>query len=318
MTMFHRDLKNKLNQCVVAVLTVSVLSLSLVSTQAEAKRLGGGKTIGRQSTTVNRDAAPAAPTQAAPAKQAATPQQAAPQTPAQPARNRWLGPLAGLAAGLGIAALLSHFGMGEAFAVMWLIRKFRGGQNQTAQSSPYQSTYQPAYQGASQTPASGDFSNTNSYRTAEPAPQYNQFGSGGAASEPQAVPATPAIQLPAGFDVPGFVNGAKQVFVKMQSAFDAGDVNALREFTSDDVLAELKGQIAERAGAVNKTDVVTLNAELIAFETDVDEHVASVLFSGMIREELDAPAQSFEEVWNLVRPADGKGGWVIAGIQSLR
>ena len=79
--------------------------------------------MGRQSATATQQHQATPPSQSmqqGQAGQAAQAQRAqpAPAAPAaaQPARNRWLGPIAGLAAGLGIAALLSHFGLGEAFA----------------------------------------------------------------------------------------------------------------------------------------------------------------------------------------------------------
>jgi predicted lipid-binding transport protein (Tim44 family) len=83
--------------------------------EAEAKRMGGGKNFGmqRQATPMKRDASPQQ-TQNAPAPG----QNAA--AGATPKRN-WMGPIAGLAAGLGIAALLSHFGLGEGVANMLMM-----------------------------------------------------------------------------------------------------------------------------------------------------------------------------------------------------
>src|SRR5690606_10181306 len=105
-------------------------------------------------------------------------------------------------------------------------------------------------------------------------------------------------------------------FVRLQAVFDAADLNDLREFTTPEAYAELALQIRERGNAANRTDVVTLDAKLIGIESTANEHVASVRFSGMIREEVDGEAQPFDEVWNLVKPVAG-GGWVLAGIQQL-
>ncbi len=310
---------------VVGALTISMLSLSVVPLDAQAKRLGGSKSFGRQS---SQPVSPSSPSnmQRAPAQQQAAPATPPSQPAAQPSRNRWMGPLAGLAAGLGIAALMSHFGMGEAFAgmmsnvlliglavfvVMWLVRRFRGT---SAQQAP-----QPAYQGAgyaSQPPVQVPVQSNDSFKTLQSEPSaMSQWGSGAAPA--LAAASAPVMQVPAGFDVNGFLGSAKQVFIRMQNAFDASDINALREFTADDVLAELKAQIAERGASLNKTDVVTLQADLIGFETDVDEYIASVHFSGMIREDVGAAAEPFEEIWNLSRPVNGQGGWLLAGIQHL-
>src|SRR5437773_267453 len=85
-----------------------VLTLALAGPAAEAARLGGGKSFGRQSSNVTqREAAPAGANSAAkPATPAATP---APKKP-------WGAMLGGLAAGLGLAWLASSLGLGGAFS----------------------------------------------------------------------------------------------------------------------------------------------------------------------------------------------------------
>jgi predicted lipid-binding transport protein (Tim44 family) len=103
--------------------------------------------------------------------------------------------------------------------------------------------------------------------------------------------------------------------VRLQAAFDAGNTDDLREFTSPEMFAELKLEIDERNGAANQTDVVKLEASLLGVETGPVEHMASVRFSGMLRERADAAAEPFDEVWNFTRSADGKSGWVLSGIQ---
>ncbi|HVL59347.1 MAG TPA: Tim44-like domain-containing protein, partial [Burkholderiaceae bacterium] len=124
-------------------------------------------------------------------------------------------------------------------------------------------------------------------------------------------------QVPAGFDVEGFLRNAKVYFIRLQAAFDAADLNDLREFTSPQMFAELKMQIDERRGAANVTEVVALDAELLGVHSSEHEHLASVRFTGLIREAAGATAQPFDEAWNFTRPAHGGGGWVLAGIQQL-
>jgi predicted lipid-binding transport protein (Tim44 family) len=63
--------------------------------------------------------------------------------------------------------------------------------------------------------------------------------------------------------------------------------------------------------------VVTLNAELLGVETGQDNYLASIQFTGMIREQAGAPAEPFTEIWNLSKPIHASGGWVLAGIQQL-
>ena len=106
-------------------------------------------------------------------------------------------------------------------------------------------------------------------------------------------------------------------FVRLQAANDAGNLEDIREFVAPELFAEIKLQLDERGKAIQQTDVVTLNAELLEVVTEPTRHIASVRFSGMIREEAGAPAAPFDEVWNLSKALEGSKGWVVAGIQQL-
>lgn len=123
--------------------------------------------------------------------------------------------------------------------------------------------------------------------------------------------------IPADFDVPAFLRAAKSYFIRMQAAWDKADINDIHEFTTPEMFAEIRLQLQERGAAPNVTDVVSLDAELLGIETLGDEYMASVKFSGKIREKEGAEPESFEEVWNLTRPVSRKNGWVLAGIQQL-
>ncbi len=300
---------------ILSVLVALAASIALVAPEAEARRLGGGKSIGQQSSKVTqRSAAPQQPAAApqAPTRQAGA---AAPGT-----GNRWLGPIAGLAAGLGLAALASHLGFGEELAAFMLIallafaafmafrmlagRRTAGGR-------------QPAFQGAGYSQAG--LGQEATVRHA-PLPQ----GGGGTAERRTVTPVAPASVaptdgwgVPADFDAEGFVRNAKVQFVRLQAAFDAADLADLREFTTPEMYAELALDIGERKGAGNRTDVVTLDAQLLGIETTAAEYIASLRFTGMIREDAGGEARPFDEVWNLVKPVSGSGGWVLAGIQQL-
>ena len=208
-----------------------ILSLGLVFAcvgDANAGRLGGGSSFGRMpSAPVQKQFQPAPPVQRPQQPQQATP---SPQN-AQPAnRFGFGGMLGGLAAGLGIGYLLSHFGLGE------------------------------------------DAS---------------------------------------------FLDNAKQYFVKLQKAWDVGDLSFLREYTTPEMFIRLQQDLGGRSDGANQTDVVTLNAKLLGIETVNESYLCSVQFSGMIREQLNAPASSFSEIWNLSKPVEGAGGWVLAGIQQM-
>jgi len=293
------------------LLAVFVAAFALAIPEADARRLGGGKSFGRQSTApIQRNARP--------------PQQATPQAPQRPgaapgqtAGNRWLAPLAGIAAGLGLAALASHLGLGEEMGTVLLllllgfgaVLVFRRMAARRGSSGP-----QPAYQGG-YSPSQVGREATVRYAADESAGGFADLAQRTAGTV--ATGSDNSARIPAGFDVEGFERNAKVQFVRLQAVFDAGDRNDLREFTTPEMYAELVLQIDERAGAENRTDVVTLDATLLGIESTAREHVASVRSSGMIREEAGAEAKPFDEVWNLVKPATGSGGWVLAGIQQL-
>jgi predicted lipid-binding transport protein (Tim44 family) len=206
-----------------------------------------------------------------------------------------MGPIAGLAAGLGLAALFSHLGMGEemasflmlallAMAAFMLIRFFMR-RNAPAPAMQYAGMPQSA-------PAAFD------------APSSSAMGSGHAARD-----------LPPGFDADAFAREAKLNFIRLQAAFDAGDLDDLRAFTSPEVFAEIRMQLAERGDATQTTDVVSINAEVLEAVDEGNQHIVSVRFTGLIREAADQAAMPLDEVWHLAKPASGQGGWLIAGIQ---
>lgn len=298
-----------MNRCILA-LCIGVLSFGLVVGNAEAKRLGGGKSAGMQRDSVSQKQVspqPSAPTQNASAPSAA-PQPAAPA--ATPKRN-WMGPLAGLAAGLGIAALLTHFGLGEgmanflmiallAMAALFIIRLvfFRKSSPQAVQQEPI------------------EYAGIGGPNIA-PVPPVPQFPAGSSALA--AAVAAPAVarNIPAEFDIDGFLRIAKLNFIRLQAANDARNSDDLREFLAPELFAEVKMQMEERGIAPQLTDVLSLNAELLEVVSEPSRHVASVRFSGMISESAGAAAESFDEVWNLVKPTEGHRGWQVAGIQQL-
>jgi len=287
----------------------AVLGLGLMVPEAEAARLGGGRSFGMQ-----RQArpAPTAPTTAG--KPAAAPAAAtAPAAAAKPAgMSRFLGPLAGLAAGLGIAALLSHFGMGEGMANMLLILALVGV-----------AFFVVRWLMSKRAPASGmQYAGADNVRPANFNPAPAQFEAAGVPGGTHSAGATAAgavaaaaANIPADFDVEGFVRQAKLSFVRLQAANDRGDINDIREFTTPEMFAEIKMQLQERGGRAQETDVMQLNAELLEVVTEDNRHIASVHFSGQLREEANAAPEAFSEIWHLVKPTDGSRGWNVAGIQ---
>ncbi|MDO9007758.1 MAG: Tim44-like domain-containing protein [Thiobacillus sp.] len=261
------------------------ISFGFAIDHAEAKRFGGGKSFGMQ--------------RSAPTKQTAapTPQQQGAAPTAAPKKNSWMGPIAGLAAGLGLAALFSHLGMGEgmanfmmmallALAAFMLFRWFMRRNAPATPAMQYAGMSQNSPVAFDQTPAA--------------------FGGSRAAS-----PGT----FPPGFDADAFAREAKLNFIRLQAAFDARNLDDVRAFTAPEVFAEISMQLAERGDAPQTTDVLMLNAEVLEAVDEDNRHVVSVRFTGQVREEAGAAPVALDEVWYLSKPVNGQGGWVIAGIQ---
>ncbi|KQV49380.1 hypothetical protein ASC95_17420 [Pelomonas sp. Root1217] len=274
-----------------AVTLATLLAVTLPAHDAEAKRLSSGglkRSVPTQTTPQTPPAQQPAPQQAAPGKQAAATPAAAPA--AAPKRS-WLGPIAGLAAGLGLAALASHFGFGgelasimtmvllglvAVFVIRFLVRRFAAPKPQLA--------------GA----------NGANFRAAEPA--WN----------PAAATASGAAAAPAGFDAAGFEKLAKQVFIRLQAANDAGDQADLRRFTTPQMYANIQHDLLERGAQAQRTEVLQLDASVVDVATEAGEQIVSVRFSGLVREKSEQAAEDFDEIWHLVKAGDG---WLIAGIQ---
>ena len=278
-----------------SIAIAAFLALGLMVQDADAARLGGGRSFGaqRSSVTPNRSLQQTPPSQAAPAAPTAAP---------KPAGNRWLGPIAGLAAGLGLGWLLGQGGLGGmmgslllmalvGFAVVFVLRLLTRRKDAGNMQ----------YAGAGNEPAA--------------APPPSLAPAIGAAP---VFGAHPQPNIPAGFDTDGFLRQAKLNFVKLQAVHDSGKLDELREFTTDEMFESIKQDLREHAASGQQTDVVTLNADLLEALTEGNTHWASVRFSGMIRENADGQPESFQEIWNLAKPVSGATGWVLAGIQQMQ
>jgi len=127
--------------------------------------------------------------------------------------------------------------------------------------------------------------------------------------------------VPAGFDAAGFVEAAKRNFLTLQEAWDRSDIATLRSMMTDAMLSEIRTQLADREahtdGQPNKTEVVMLEAQLLGIEDLGTDYMASVEFSGMIREQPSAGPSPFREVWNMTKSRSGTSGWLVAGVQAL-
>ncbi len=325
---------------------VLVAALAIASLDAEAaRRLGGGKSLGKQSNNVTqRETAPTPPAAAPGAAQgqqaaqpAARPNQ--PATAAQAPRRPWGAMLGGLAAGLGLAWLANALGFGAEFGqfllfallalvvmvVIGLIMRARRGTAAAATAGRPM-----AYQGAAADYAAaarqyspdkvGNDASARPWERSSMAFEAGKYGSG--VQIGSGLAGSQNWGVPAGFDVEGFVSAAKRNFLTLQDAWDRSDIPSLRAMMTDEMLSEIRTQLAERerelAGQPNKTDVVMLEAQLLGIEDLGDGYMASVEFSGMIREQPSAGPSPFREVWNMTKPKNGASGWLVAGVQALQ
>ena len=320
----------------------AMLALTLVfaTADADARRLGGGRSIGQQSSNVTqRQAAPTTPSNnnAAPARPGAP----AAAAPAVAPKRPWGAMLGGLAAGLGLAWLASSLGLGGAFGqiimfallafgamllIGFVMRKLKGGNAATPNSRAAAFAFQGAGDTSSPsspiTPRNYSPENVGNDASARPWERSGLASASGSGSMiGSGLAGNQSWGVPADFDAEGFLRACKNNFTTLQDAWDRSDIQALRAMMTDDMLDQIKTQLGDReshtGGGNNKTEVVMLNAQLLGIEELSDAYMASVEFSGMIKEDASAGASPFREVWNMTKPRSG-GGWLVAGVQALQ
>jgi predicted lipid-binding transport protein (Tim44 family) len=113
------------------------------------------------------------------------------------------------------------------------------------------------------------------------------------------------------------LEAARSRFLRLQAAWDAGDVQALGQLTTPDMLEELLPVLGNRLGGPSRTDVITLHAKLLDVEELGAAWLASVEFSGLIRESAEQGAVPFHELWMLAAAKDGAPSWRLARQQAL-
>ena len=263
---------------------------------AEARRLGGARSSGVQRQAVpERPAAPPAAQQAP----ATAPAAAGVKKPMSP----WMGALAGLAAGLGLAWLFGDqlgsimmailLGLAAVVVVSLIARAFTKPRGENA-------------------PGRLQYAGLGNETVAAPPPSQAAGGVAVPSFQSQFTP-----KVPASFNTDAFLREAKKSFLALQIANDRGDLSSIRELVTDEMYEHLKRDVDERRGARQHTDVVTLDASLLELVTESGMHLASIRFSGLIREEEGQAPGEFAEIWNLQKPETGGAGWMLAGIQQL-
>lgn len=262
-------------------LFVIIISMSIIVTDAHARRFGGGKSFGQSRSFSNNNGAYNASRMPPAAKPAS-------------GASKWLGPLAGLAAGGLLASLFMGHGLGSGIMSWILIAAglFIGWRLLSRFLSPNRTANQnnAAFQ-------------TDQGRVVSDVP-FNK---------PHLYD-TSSTQSTPGFDEATFLRQAKTVFIRLQTAYDNKNLTDIREFTAPQVFAEVQMQLQERGDQKNQTDVITIDATLVDLDLQSSQMTASVRFTGLIREEQDATPENVNEIWHFTKDTFSQN-WLVAGIQ---
>lgn len=280
-----------------SLFVITLFSFGLVVPDAEAKRFGGGSNIGKQRSAPMQREAPKQTQNAAPAP--------APAQPKQSFMGRW----GGMLAGLGIGALIGSMIGGNLGAALGMILNLLliVGVIYLVYRLFFARKAAPGMQRM-------QFAGPTPDNDIRPAPAYQ----GGALvnDSVRAVTATPDI--PADFDAKAFLRQAELAFMRLQAANDARDLNDIREYTTPEMFAEIAMQVRERGEQPQQTDVVSVNAQLLEVVREGDYTIASVRYTGLIRETPDATPEAFDEIWHVRRDENDRDGtWLISGIQQV-
>jgi predicted lipid-binding transport protein (Tim44 family) len=323
-----------ISRVVLVALTAS-LGVALIVPDADARRVGGGKSLGRpaadavrqETQPAAREAVPARPSEAASAQKPV-------QVPTQPAPNHRLGPIGALAAALGITVLVSQLGLVTplaelltgaltiglpVLAAMILWRMLRGPRAPRQVARRLEPAFNVAQIiGTSPSRAAGSVADADPSSVTAAGPSSLR-GFGGARSAARAAPPVAIAPRPSGvppdFDVQAFVRTAKVHFLRLQAAWDARNLADIGQFTTPEILAEIRVQLDEDAG--DRTEVVKVEAELLGIEEGAEDWVARVRFGGTVREYPGESARPFQEIWTLSKRKKRGAGWLLAGIQHL-
>ncbi len=313
-------------------LTIFLVSLAMgmslnlfVVDDAEAKRMGGGRSFGGSS----RYSSPAK--RATPSRQST-----APATPAQQ-RNANLkqsfanrGGLMGMLGGLAIGGMLGALFFGGAFeninffdililaGIAFLIYKLIAARRRRSEAQTVMAGGAGGMSAART--AGGDYQQRPSMagqRKFNTDLLFKGKSGATAGAQPQQ-----ASERPAGFDERSFMRGAEQAYRQLQASWDKGDLTDIRNLTTDAVFEELKSQLQERRGE-NRTDVLKLRTQLLEVKEEAGQWQATVLYDALLREVDEASGtspspESVRELWHFIRPArSDQPTWFLDGIQQL-
>lgn len=303
-----------------AIVAFSVAA-ALAPGMADAKRLGGGSSFGKQRSvpaTAPQRATPDSvqPTQAVPPSPASAPgaASAAAQKPGFMSR---FGPIL---AGLGLGALLGSLfagGVGStlmllllaAIAVFLVFRLLGAGRARSAAANDA-----PLRSGGLEFASAGAPTAAAAYPM--PAVPAGAAGAASAAAPSAATHEAMNEAMPETAEVAALMQVAEAAFMRLQAANDRCDLDDLRKSSTPEVFAELAMQVRERGSAPQTTEFGSLKAALLELTTEGDYGVMSVRYTGTVRDVPGAAPESFCEVWHLRRAlSEPQANWLVAGIQ---
>jgi predicted lipid-binding transport protein (Tim44 family) len=267
------------------------LGLTLSLDASAGKRMGGGKSFGSAPTHQTRQAD--TPTASQPA---ATNNVAGATRPAATSgASRWLGPLAGIAAG----GLLASLFMGDGFEgfqlfdflilglIAFVIFKLFAARRQQQG--------RPAMAGGMQREMSQ-----------QPAPI---FGSAAASAAPV------IINAPAWFDEQRFVEAGRTHFLALQQHWDAAEMDKIAEFVTPQMLSFLKEERASMGDGYQSTYIDDLSVQLDGIDELADKTVATLTFRGVAKTSRFDQGDAFSESWRMERANGDNQPWLVAGIR---
>ncbi|KTD44717.1 Tim44 domain-containing protein [Legionella quateirensis] len=257
---------------------IALLSFGLVINEASAKRFGGGRSFGVQRSQSSLFSSHK------PQNTASMGQKAN--------KSRWGGMLGGLLVGGLLASLFMGNGLANGL-MTWLIL----GSVIFFAVSYLRRRMQPGFQSSQ----SNAFRHNSFNQFAQP--DSNSSSSNSSHFHSNAVD----------FVSESFLRNAKVNFIRLQAAYDTKNLQDIQTFTTPEVFAEIKMQFDERGDEPNKTEVITLNAELLDVSKQTLSTIASVRFTGSIKENDEAIAP-LDEIWHFYQFTNSKE-WVVGGIQ---
>jgi predicted lipid-binding transport protein (Tim44 family) len=259
-----------------------------------AKRFGGGKSFGSAPSHQSRQVQqPVQNNAAAPGRQAG----------AASGASRWLGPLAGIAAG----GLLASMFMGDGFQglqlldmlifalIAFLIFRFVAARRRRQQAAIAPAGHAPFQR----------------EMPAEPqAAKRNIFGGSQAPSAAAAV-----IDAPAWFNQQRFLEAAREHFMSLQQHWDANEMDKIAEFVTPQMLDFLKRERAELGDGFQSTYVDDLQVQLDGLDDNPDKTVATLTFAGVAKSSRFDQGEAFSESWRMERAQGENQPWLVAGIR---